>query len=330
MKPSSVASSLKHLIARQRPAFIWGPPGAGKSDIVAQVAKSMDLELKDVRLNLMDPVDLKGFPVVKGTAKTQQMGFVPPDFLPTKGKGILFLDEMNSAPQSVQAAAYQLILNRQLGEYHLPPGWAVLAAGNRAGDRSVVNTMPSALANRFVHIDFEVDMEDWYTWATANGISDVTRAFIRFRPNLLHSFDPATNARAFPTPRSWAFVDDVTQSNLDADTEYELICGTVGEGAGAEYLAFTRMAKDLPSGDEILMNPDTAPVPSEPASMYAVCTMLDKKATPNNFGRLMQYVERMSPEYQVLFVRSAAIANRAVATTRDYVKWITANQDVLL
>lgn len=258
------------------------------------------------------------------------MGFVPPDFLPTKGEGILFLDEMNSAPQSVQAAAYGLVLNRRLGEYELPKGWAILAAGNRAGDRGVVNTMPSPLANRLVHIDFEVDVEDWYDWATAAGVSDITRAFIKFRPNLLHSFNPAANERAFPSPRTWHFVDDVSKSNLSHEVEYELIKGTVGEGAAAEYLAFTRQLKDLPSVEEILMNPDGAPLPEAPATQYAVCTMLDRKITGNNIGAALTYLERMSPEFQVLCLRSAAIANRTITKTKEFIAWGHKNQATLL
>ena len=330
MKPSAVKQSLKHLVTRKRPVFIWGPVGAGKSDIVAGVAKELDLELRDVRLNLVDPVDLKGFPVVRGTGKSQTMAFVPPDFLPTKGKGILFLDEMNSAPQSVQAAAYQLILNRKLGDYELPDGWAVVAAGNRASDRSVVNAQPAALANRFVHIDFEVDVDDWYAWATQNGVSDVTRAFIKFRSNLLHSFDPATNPRAFPTPRSWVFVDDVLQSGLATDTEYELIKGTVGEGAAAEYIAFAKMARDLPTAEEILANPTKAPVPTAPATMYAISTMLDKKATAATLATLLTYMGRLPVEFQVLFMRSAGMANRDLLKTKEFVTWMTANQDVVI
>lgn len=330
MKPSHVKTALSHLVARQRPAFIWGPPGAGKSDVVRDVADNLKLELRDVRLNLMDPVDLKGFPVLRGTGAKQQMGFAPPDFLPTKGKGILFLDEMNSAPQSVQAAAYQLILNRKLGDYVLPKGWSVLAAGNRSGDRSVVHAQPAALSNRFVHIDFDVDVDDWFAWATANGVSDVTRAFIKFRPHLLHCFDAATNPRAFPTPRSWVFVDDVTQSKMGPDIEYELVKGTVGEGAAAEYLSFARMARDLPCAEEILMNPDTAPVPNSPASQYAICTMLDRHATPNSMGRLLTYIERLPVEFQVLFVKSVVMANRSITGTKEYVKWITTNRDVLI
>lgn len=330
MRPSEVKKALTHLVQRKRPAFIWGPPGAGKSDVVAEVAKDLKIELRDVRLNLMDPVDLKGFPVLRGTGAKQQMAFAPPDFLPTKGKGILFLDEMNQAPQSVQAAAYQLILNRRLGDYELPAGWAVLAAGNRAGDRSVAHAQPAALANRFVHIDFDVDVEDWYAWATAAGVSDTTRAFIRFRSNLLHSFDPVTNPRAFPTPRSWVFVDDISNAGLPADTEFELMKGTVGEGAAVEYLAFSRLSKDLPSIDEILVNPDGAPVPESPSGQYAVCSMMDSKATANSIGRLLTYAERMPVEFQVMFVRAAAIANREVTKTKEYITWITKNQEVLL
>lgn len=330
MRPSAVKQSLKHLVTRKRPVFIWGPVGAGKSDIVAGVAKELGLELRDVRLNLVDPVDLKGFPVVRGTGKSQTMAFVPPDFLPTKGDGILFLDEMNSAPQSVQAAAYQLILNRKLGDYELPDGWAVVAAGNRASDRSIANPQPAALANRFVHIDFEVDVDDWYAWATQNGVSDITRAFIKFRSNLLHSFDPAVNPRAFPTPRSWVFVDDVLQSGLAADTELELIKGTVGEGAAAEYIGFARMAKDLPTADEILAAPTKAPVPTKPAAQYAVCTTLDKRATPETLTKLTAYIERLPVEFQVLFMRSAAMANRDLLKTKEYVAWIAKNQDVLI
>lgn len=336
MRPSQVTQALTILVERKRPVFIWGPPGVGKSDIVHKVADNLGIELRDVRLNLMDPVDLKGFPSIEetgtGKAKTRHMAFIPPDFLPRdpKSKGVLFLDEMNSAPQSVQAAAYQLILNRKIGEYELPEGWAVVAAGNRAGDRAVVNAMPSALANRFVHIDFEVDVDDWYDWATQNGVSDITRAFVKFRPNLLHAFDPAAAARAFPTPRSWVFVDDVVGSKLDASTEYELIKGTVGEGAAAEYLAFSKLAADLPSADEILIAPDSAPVPDSPAAQYAVCTMLDKKVTKNSIGRLLTYIERLPIEFQVLFMRSATLADRSVAQMKESVAWITKNQAVLL
>lgn len=328
MKPSSLRTALRHMIAEQQPVFLWGAPGVGKSDVVAQIASDMKFELKDVRLSLLDPIDLKGFPTINTTKK--QMEWLPADFLPKKGKGILFLDEMNSAPQSVQAAAYQLILNRKIGEYKLPDGWSVLAAGNRASDRSVVHAMPAALANRFVHLDFDINVDDWNLWAMESGIHDDLRGFIQFRPNLLHSFDAKANPRAFPSPRSWAFVNKVYKKNLAAAEEFELIQGTVGEGAAAEFSGFVRLIKDLPKIDAVLVDPEGTKVPNTPAGMYAMSTALDGKATPNNLERIMKYMTRLPTEFQVVFMRSAIRRDAKLTETKPYGDWAIKNQSVLL
>ena len=327
MKPSALRSTIGLLHKNQRPGFLWGPPGVGKSDLMALVAKDAGVELRDVRLSLMDPIDLKGFPVVNGTKK--QMSWLPADFLPTKGEGILFLDEMNSAPQATQAAGYQLILNRRIGEYELPKGWSVMAAGNRSGDRSIVHAQPSALANRFVHLDFEVSAEDWGYWAMENDIHLDVRAFIRFRPNLLHDFKPSENPRAYPTPRSWAFVSNVYKSNLPVDQEHELIKGTVGEGAATEFSAFTRVIKDLPTVDQILLDPEGTKMPENPACRFALATALDQKATTGNLARIMKYVERMPVEFQTVFVRSAIRRDDKLTGTKSYMDWGIKNADVL-
>lgn len=327
MKPSALRSTIGLLHKNQRPGFLWGPPGVGKSDLMALVAKDAGVELRDVRLSLMDPIDLKGFPVVNSVKK--QMSWLPADFLPTKGEGILFLDEMNSAPQATQAAGYQLILNRRIGEYELPKGWSVMAAGNRSGDRSIVHAQPSALANRFVHLDFEVSAEDWGYWAMENDIHLDVRAFIRFRPNLLHDFKPSENPRAYPTPRSWAFVSNVYKSNLPADQEHELIKGTVGEGAATEFSAFTRVIKDLPTVDQILLDPEGTKMPENPACRFALATALDQKATTGNLARIMKYVERMPVEFQTVFVRSAIRRDDKLTGTKTYMDWGIKNQDVL-
>jgi hypothetical protein len=328
MKPSSIRTALPRLIEKQRPVFLWGAPGVGKSDVISQIADDMKLELRDVRLSLLDPIDLKGFPVVD-TAK-KQMKWLPADFLPIKGHGLLFLDEMNSAPQSVQAAAYQLILNRRIGDYKLPDGWAVLAAGNRASDRSVVHAMPAALANRFVHLDFDIDVNDWNFWAMKAGMHDDLRAFIQFRPNLLHSFDAASNPRAFPSPRSWAFVNDIYKNNLPHDEEFELIKGTVGEGASAEFSGFVRLIKDLPKVDAVLVDPEGTKVPTIPAGMYAMSTALDAKATTNNLPRIMKYMERLPVEFQTVFMRSAIRRDDKLTGTKAYMDWGIKNQNILL
>ncbi len=327
MKPSAIRTALAHLVTKQRPAFLWGAPGVGKSDIVKQTAADLGLELRDVRLALLDPIDLKGFPVVDALKKN--MSWLPANFLPTKGKGILFLDELNSAPQAVQAASYQLILNRCIGDYKLPDGWYVMGAGNRSGDRSVVHAMPSALANRFVHLDYDISVDDWNEWAMHNEIHTDLRAFIRFRPNLLHSFDAATNPRAFPSPRSWAFVNDIYKSDLSQDQEFELVKGTVGEGASAEFSGFVRLIKDLPTVDEVLLDPAKARLPASPAAMYALATALDAKATVANLERVMEYIGRMPAEFQVLFVRSALRRDRKLAATKTFMDWGIKNQNVL-
>jgi hypothetical protein len=204
MKPSEISSSLQLLSRIQKPAFLWGPPGAGKSQVVAQVAAALSIRLIDIRAVLLDPVDLRGLP----TVEHGKAAWAIPAFLPEDGAGILFLDELNAAPPLVQAACYQLVLDRALGDYRLPDGWTVFAAGNREGDRAVTSRMSSALANRFVHLPFEPDLDDWSCWAMGPGdLRPEVVAFLRWRPELLHRFDPAE--KAFPSPRAWASVSHI-------------------------------------------------------------------------------------------------------------------------
>jgi len=329
MKPSAIRRSLPRLIQKRRPVFMWGPPGVGKSDVARQVADDMKLELRDVRLSLLDPVDMKGFPVPDMAKK--QMKWLPADFLPTKGKGILFLDEMNSAPQATQASAYQLILNRAIGEYKLPEGWAILAAGNRMGDRSVTHAQPAALANRFVHLDFEVNNDDWNVWAMNAGIHTDVRAFIRFRPALLHAFDPAQNPRSFPSPRSWAFVNDIYKDHATLDDEMELIKGTVGEGPAAEFLGFTKLIKDLPTVDEVLLDPERTRLPDSPSAKYAIVTALESKANKSSMDRIMKYITRIPEvEFQAVFVRGAIRHDDSVTQSKSYADWGIKNKEILI
>ena len=342
MKPSEVQVALAHLTKQQRPIFLWGAPGVGKSDVVRQTAADLGYELRDKRLSTMDPTMMQGFPIPDMERQVMtwlQSEVLPPmmvkkgsKMVPNESKGMLFLDEMTHAAPAVQAAAFQLILDRRLGEYVLPKNWTVHAAGNRASDRTIAHAMPSALANRFVHIDFSVDVDDWLLWAAQNNISEVTRGFIKFRPGLLHNFDPQTNPRAFPSPRSWSFVDDIFRQGLPAGIEREQITGTVGEGAMVEYIQFAAVYRDLPTVEEIMLNPDTAPVPDDknPAAQYAICTMLDSRADKSNMGRLHTYVSRMRTEFQVFFMRSAVRINRDITQTKEFQSWVTKHQDVLI
>jgi len=327
MTPSQAAKAVHHLIDKQRPAFLWGAPGVGKSDLVRQIGQARGTEVRDIRLSLLDPTDIKGFPVPD--VKKSIMRWLPADFVPTGGEGILFFDELNSAAPAVQAAGYQFILDRKIGDAVLPEGWSIVAAGNRTTDRAVTHAMPSPLANRFVHVDVEPDINDWYDWAMAHGISAETCAFLRFKPGLLHDFDPKTNPRSFPTPRTWVFVDEIRGSGLDSDTEFALIAGAVGEGAATEYLAFVRLAASLPSVDEILLNPEIIEIDKDkPEVMYALVAAVSQQTTINNFERLTKFVFRLPPEYQMLYIRRAGLV-KGISKTKTFTQWGAKNSALL-
>lgn len=340
MRPSQIAEALGYLIDAKQPVMLHGSPGIGKSDVVRQVAKQRGLELIDLRLSQLDPVDLRGVPSVD--AKRKITSWNAPSFLPTEGKGILFLDEINSAAQATQAAAYQLILDRRLGDYELPPGWCMIAAGNRAIDRAIVNQMSTALKNRFTHLTYEVNNDDWCEWALRNNVSTEVLGFIRFRPMLLNDFEQRNdskaerermqhlkNAQAFATPRSWEFLSRVVQQNPNPGLEYELYSGIVGEGAAAEFMGYLKYYRDLPNLDALLMNPGKAPVPEEPATLYALSTGLATKATKDSMERVVQYALRMPAEFQVLLMKDAIVRDNTLTETRAFTDWSIKNAHVL-
>lgn len=329
MKASHVSLALELLITCKQPVFLWGAPGVGKSDTVKQVAATMGLELIDIRAVLLDPVDLRGLPHVTAN---NTAAWCTPAFLPSDkdSEGIIFLDELNAAPPLVQAACYQLILDRKLGEYTLPVGWSIVAAGNRESDRAVTHRMPTPLANRFTHIDYDVDINDWVSWALAHNITTELIGFLRFRPNLLHDFDPRRDTKAFPTPRSWEFVSRILSSNPPTELEFPLIAGTVGEGAASELIGFLRIFRKLPNPHAILTSPETVDVPNDPATLFALCGCLAKMANENNFSQLVTFFNRMPDEFSVLAVRDSIAQSPALLSTRAYIAWNAAHSDVVL
>ena len=327
MKSSKIKAALTCLLSIPQPVFLWGPPGIGKSQIVRQTATSLNLELVDIRAVLLDPVDLRGLPKISQDGLSH---WCAPAFLPTEGSGVLFLDELNAAPPLVQAACYQLVLDRKLGEYRLPDNWAVVAAGNREQDRAVSHRMPSALANRFVHIDFEVDTDQWLEWAKEYGISRQVRAFIRFRPSLLHDFDPKRETRAFPSPRSWEFVSRLLESNPEPAMIYELVTGAVGKAAAAEFSGFLDLWNQLPSPSDIISDPDGIPVPENPAVLFALSEMMGAAMTLDNICLVMSWVRRLPPEFSVLLMREAVLKTPKIVETSAFADWASMNAQILV
>lgn len=242
---------------RKRPVFLWGPPGIGKSELVAQITTSLNGKLYDVRLPLMDPSDIKGV-LFYNPAIGSATWSAPPDF-PTKEEAaqydvvVILLDEMNSAPPATQAAAYQLILNRRIGTYELPDNAVIIAAGNRDTDRGVTYRMPAPLANRFVHLTLRPDFETWQNWAIENMIDPDVVGYITANKVDLFNFDPKSDSHSFATPRSWTFVSELLQEDQLNETEVlDLVSGTVGEGIALKFNAHRKVAGSMPNPTDIL------------------------------------------------------------------------------
>jgi hypothetical protein len=260
------------------PVMLWGPPGVGKSQMVALVAQQHGMPVIDIRLSQMEPSDLRGIPFRVEDRVEWAVPSMLPDAERHGSQGILFLDEITSVPPSVSAAAYQLILDRRLGAYTVPDGWAIFAAGNRQGDRGVTYTMPAPLANRFSHFEVDINLDDWVAWAYANGMDERLIAFLRFRPELLFEFDPAHNPVAFPSPRSWEFAHRALQKFADVP---DLLTGSlqacVGPAAGIELSAFVDNLDKLPDIDAIVRG-EKVTVPRETDLQYAVAAALVGRA----------------------------------------------------
>ncbi len=317
VKLSRAKSHLKRAFAKKRPVFIWGPPGVGKSDILAQIAEEGNNHLIDLRMALLDPTDIKGYPY--RDEDTNKMMWAAPAELPSEEFAsefdtvFLFLDELNSAPPSVQATAYQLILNRRVGQYKLPSNVVIAAAGNRDTDKGVTYRMPSPLANRFLHLEVEVNHEDWQTWAVDNDIIPDVVGYLAFAKQDLFDFDPKSSSRSFATPRSWAFVSQMLEdSDMSHEEEMDIVTGLVGEGMAIKFMNHKKNASKLPKPSEILSGKVKELKKLEISSKYALTVGMsyelkniqdendDKKLTEsfNNFVNFL--MDNFEPEMCVL------------------------------
>lgn len=303
ISPSRLKLAIQHSVNRKRPLFVWGQPGIGKSDIVAEVAREQKRPLIDIRLPLMEPTDMRGIPYLAdvkvydaaGKLVKDEVG-VPltekvfrwstPSDLPTdpNSRAIVFFDEMSAAPPSVQAATYQIILNRRIGTYTLPEDVVVLAAGNRVKDKGVAYNMPMPLANRFSHVTLAVDFDDWKEWALMNRVHKDIVGYLSFQPNDLNSFNPSSDSYAFATPRSWYFASELIQekdekgnlvdATLPEDVLGDLVKGTVGEGPGIKFMTYRRQAANLPQAKDVLSGKVTKLNVKQIDIMYALTTAL--------------------------------------------------------
>jgi ATPase family associated with various cellular activities (AAA) len=267
--------AIKKCFSKKRPLFLWGPPGIGKSEVVADITQELGGLMIDLRLGQMDPTDIRGIPFYN--KDLNKMDWAPPIDLPDSETAaqypvvVLFMDEMNSAAPAVQAAAYQLVLNRRIGKYVLPDNVVMVAAGNRESDKGVTYRMPTPLANRFIHAEMKADFPSWQEWAVKNQIHKDVVGYLSFAKQDLYDFDAKSSSRAFATPRSWTFVSELLEDeDIDETTATDLIAGTVGEGLAVKFMAHRKIAGKLPKPEDILSGKSKDLEIKEVSAMYSL------------------------------------------------------------
>lgn len=326
--------------------FLWGPPGVGKSDAVGELAVKIEaktgksVKVTDVRLLLFSPIDLRGVPVADETRKFTD--WLKPRILDLDESedtvNILFLDELSAAPQSVQAAAYQLTLNRAIGEHRLPDNTIVMAAGNRTTDRAVAFKMPSALANRMMHYEIKVDYTSWSSWAITEGnVHPLVLGFLSYDADKLYLKDKNLDDLAFPTPRSWMFVSNILQTlqldDVDHIGKYHaLISGCIGTGAAVEFIAWCKVYKDLPMFEDIVEG-RTVVFPATPDALYALIASMTTKVvsaeqeggaglTVEEVDNICKFCARMPADYATSFyLNIVAVLRLKLMKSPTFVAW---------
>lgn len=311
--------------------FLWGKPGIGKTDIVNQLGAKKGRKVIEFHAALREPVDLRGIPITDPITATTK--WCVPDELPRAERdgecGYLFCDEFNQASPQMQAVLAGLILYGVVGEYRLPKGWRVIAAGNRVSDRAAAQRMPTHLRNRFAHLYCTPTVDAWVKWANANSIEPELVAFVRFRRDeVLHRM-PRGDENAFPTPRSIAKCTKYVKLANSARRQ-KLFASHVGNDVAGEMNGFIELYASIGTLDGIIAHPDAAQIPTEASQLYAVCTGLARMATRKNFAAIMKYGDRLTGDYPTLLVHDATVRDPKLKETACYGKWAVENQHYVM
>ena len=333
MKPSQLKTLLAKAIPAHAPVLIKGAPGIGKTDVVTQACAEAGADLLVSHPVVSDPIDFKGMPWIN--SQTGQAEFLPfgdlRALIEAEKNTVFFLDDLGQAPPTVQAAAMQLILARRINGHHVSPAVTFIAATNRKQDKAAVSGILEPVKSRFATIiELTPDLEDWVSWALQAGLPIELIAFIRFRPGLLHAFTPSADITNSPWPRTVSNVGKLMTLGLTADLEFEAYSGAAGEGFAAEFMGFLQIFRRLPNPDSVLLNPESADVPTDPATLYALTGALARKASENTMDRLCRYAYRLPAEFSVLMIRDAVRQDQQVTNTRAFIEWASKNQDVLI
>lgn len=343
MKPSQISTSIRSSLRTGRPLMIWGKPGVGKSKLVAAEAAALGYDVLDWRLCLMDSVDLRGVPNVTDGRTRWNPPAELPDPISAKNKRkplVIFFDEYMQGEISTVNASSQLVLDRRLGSYVLPDDVRIIAASNRIEDRATVQRMPTHIAGRFDHVTMDVDAPEWVLWAKASGqIDPRVIAFIKYRPQLLHTFDPTSKEIPFASNRSWEFLSDKLKdldssgelAKMEVEHRVENFSGNVGKAPGSEFAGFLGILHQLIDIESILLSPDKAGVPSDPSVLYALVYALLDRADGKHFPAIVKYIERMPQDFAYLFMDEVRKNDRTkpLQKTKEFISWAVKHQDFI-
>ena len=334
---SEMTNALDSVLLSKLTPMLVGSPGIGKSDIVKLTAKKHNLKLIDLRLAQSDPTDLNGFPTLQNDGT--RMDYAPPttfplenlDQIPNGYEGwLLFLDEINAAPPAIQAAAYKLVLDRQIGSHNLHKRVAIVCAGNKATDKAIVNRLSTAMQSRMIHLNLMVDTESWLEWANTHNVDHRVISFIKFRPELLHKFNPSHADNTFASPRTWEFLSKIIVDKKEfTKTDHAVLVGTVGEGPATEFRAFCDVYRDLPTIDDMLENPTLVNIPKEPGHQYAMTTLISHHANDDTIESLMIVAKKLPIEFQVVVLKDIYSIAPELKKNQIIQDWVSQNADKL-
>lgn len=301
-------------------------PGQGKTSTVVQYVEhrqetNPNFGLVILSLAQYDAGEIAGWLI----EQNGQMVRLRPEWMPTDGEGVVFIDEAFQAPTANQNIMAQLVNERRIGEHKLPDGWAIVCAGNRLSDRAGTNQIPSHLRDRLTFVNVEFDLEEFLAYANKTGVSPVIKGLARFRPELFNQFDK--DAMAFGSARSWFKTDEICKWGLDPVVEMEAVAGQVGEGNAAEYYGYKRLYETCPDIDkEIIGNPSGAPIPDEPSVMYAVCAAIADRINPTNVEACLAYLARLPhQEFAVFTIKDAFNRDNKLVTNPKFRQFMLDN-----
>ncbi len=328
--------TIRSLLAGKVP-YIRSSPGMGKSSIVKSIANDYNLQLIDHRLSTSAPEDLTGLPkfetkVNPDTGETYDIAkFVPFETFPVEGTPlpngkngwILFLDEFNSANKSVQAAAYKLILDKQVGLYNLHPKVHIVCAGNLDTDRAIVNPLSTAMQSRLItlimtinHEEFMKDVAYKYDW------DERIIAYLSYSKDDLMDFRPDHNDKTFCCPRTWEFMNDLIKGQPVEDEDAPLYAGTITSGKATTFIQFTKVYNNLPKISDIIKNPISTPIPNDRSLQYATMIYLQKQVDDKNVDAISDYINRFSAEFKIAFFRGLLVRQPLMRQNPAFMKSI--------